>query len=329
MNNIEFKLPFQEDDIDRLNYTESLLFCCAAADIIDRKRAEEIKGDLYSAFVETAGQFTGRESSTISRKRAGLISSSVLYWSDVYLMGAGSLREAVNILRSTPMHLILNRGREMIMKIHMQNIELFRKVHRTMLELDCYEYRYAIENSPDEYIRTYSARFDARSCGASIDYPLLDVPAYGLEAQGAVYINEYYSRLLLENEFCLNFDIRKLKLLLTEYGRIYKSDYRDFPFNIAEVAANNLLANALTGKKNFELCLTSKDAEQIARECSLMSVNTVTDELHHAFSPYQHVLKNDPVFHYVSAYIPEFAKRLCLYSKDMENLARFLVITAR
>ena len=310
MEDIALSLPFSEESVDVQNYTASLLARCAEFNVIDSGKLSEIRQSLTAAFTETAEQFTRRESSSVSRKRAELIYSSVLYWSDVCLLSFNSLFQAVHTLKSCPMSLILSRGQKLILEIHSRNIEIFRKVYQTRLDVNCYEYRYVIEKSFDEYLKNYSARFDARSCGASIDYPLLGTPAYGLKSQGVMFINEYYGKILLENKFCRLFSPSALEAMLVSYGERYNYRYSEILFNISEIAAENLFANALLGRTDFEPPLSRNEERVLKEKYSQLSEDTVKNELCAAFSKYHSKIGNNSVYSYVAGYIPEFVKRL-------------------
>ncbi len=327
MDDLILNLPFSDNDIDKENYTMSLLSRCAQSDIISTAEIVKIKSDINEAFTETAAQFTKRQSSTISRKRAELIYSSVLYWSDIYFLSLDSLEKSVKSLKSCPMKYILDFGRELILKIHHKNSEIYKKVLDSRLDIDCYEYNYVLDHSFAEYAKGYSARFDARSCCASIDYPLLNCPAYSLSSQGAMYINEYYSKLLFENEFCRLFDHDKLISVLVAYGHIYKSNYTEILFNIAEVTANNLFANTLLGRNNYEIVLSSYDIKSLRNMCSVLSEETVCNKLRDLFSDYKIKFQNDSVYRYIIDYIPVFSSNLCRHASSYSSLYRFLAVS--
>ncbi len=324
---ITLPLPFSEKELDRKNYTASLLALCGNTGMISEETFRKITGDLDAAFTETAAQFTGRESSTISKQHAERIYGSVLYWADVYFLHLPSLSEAVQQLRTLPMHVILNRGRERILALHQENLTFYQNARRFRMNVSCYEYTYVMEHAFQEYQRHYSARFNARECGASIDYPLLDCPAYSLEQEGVMYINEYYRRIWLENEFCQYFNAAELESLLTAYGRLYGCPYGELLFNFAEVAANNLLANTMLGKTDFQLRLSAEEVQAITAKCAIFSQEAICRELSGRFAAYRSRFRHDAVYQYAADYIPAFTAYLCSRMALRDRLGNFLVIT--
>lgn len=325
MNDIEFELPFSQKDIDVQNYTLSLLSACLQSGIITNEETEKINRDITEAFVETCEQFTRRESSTIGKKRAELIYSSVLYWSDIYLMNLGSVNRSIQCLKNCSMSDILKYGCDLILKIHNNNARLYEKLCISKIDTDCYEYNYVIKRSFKEYKDNYSARFDARNCCTSIDYPLLNCPAYNMTSQGVLFINEYYTKLILENEFCRLFDEAQLKKLMIEYGKIYGIRYSDIIFNIAEIAANNYLARILTGKEKTGLGLTISDVKEIKCICDKMSESTVREMITDKYSKCKVLIDNDRVWVYIAGYIPEFTAEICRCAQSEKSLENFLI----
>ncbi len=310
MNEISCPLPFSDEDIDIQNYTMSIIVLCSLHDIISDERIAEIRQCFDNAFIETAEQFTKRESSTISEKRAEILYSSVLYQSDIYLLSLNSLTKALNELKTTPMELILEKGRTIIIKLHETNQKIFKHAYKNKLQIPCYEYNYVMEKSFDEYFKGYSARFDARNCCASIDYPLLGCPAYNIKSQGVMFIHEYYTGIMLENEFCQFFKKDKIESLLNVFGEIYNCRYTKLLFNIAEVIFNNFLGCMLADKPYFELSLHKSDFDFITNKYAYYQKDDLLREIQNLFSKCQNELNNYQLYLYFKKYIPIFTREL-------------------
>ncbi|MFA5658167.1 MAG: DUF6179 domain-containing protein [Oscillospiraceae bacterium] len=325
MNEITEQLPFSEIDIDIQNYTASVLLLCSANKIISDERITEIRSDLEKAFIETAEQYTKRESSTIPHKRAELLYLSVLYQCDIYLLSLRSLNKAIDELNILPIKIILDRGQKLILNLHEVNLKIFKRAYKSRLSLPCYEYKYVMEKSFDEYCKGYSARFDARNSCAFIDYPLLGCPAYNMKSQGAVFIYEYYTGIMLENEFCKYFSEEKIESLLIKYAKIYNCKYTDLLFNISEILFNNLLAGVLLGKPCFILSLCDNDIDDIIKKYALFSDKALCIEAKKAFSAYQKDIANPQLYQYLRKYIPTFAHELSI-RLQRGGMNRFLVI---
>ena len=310
MNEILKKLPFSSEHIDKQNYTASLLQLCTACGVISEARQSEIRAALDSAFTETAEQYTRRESSSISLKLAERLYSSVLYRADIYLLSLRDDRRAAEALLTEPADTMLEKGSHIIMRLYDNAAAIFRRAYKSRLSLGLAEYRYVMDRAFDEYRRGYSARFDARNCCASIDYPLLNRPAYAIVSQGAAFIYEYYTGIMLENEFCGHFNEKEIEILLVCYGRIYKSAYTDLLFNIAELIFNNLLAGALLKKPLFTILLSNGDIALLEEKFAHFSLNELISEAEKSFSLYKTELGSAAMFGYLSEYVPTFSTEL-------------------
>ncbi len=310
MNDISHLLHFSDADIDTQNYTLNILILCSMHNIISDDRIAEIRQSFDYAFIETAEQFTKRESSTIPKKHAEILYSSVLYQADVYLLSLNSLSKAIDELNTVKAEIILERGRTLILSIHEVNQRIFKCAYKNKLQTKCYEYNYVMEKSFDEYFKGYSARFDARNCCASIDYPLLGCQAYNIKSQGVMFINEYYTAIMHENEFCQHFNRDKIGALLIGFGEIYECKYTELLFNIAEVIFNNFLGCMLSDKPYFELELNESDIELISNKCAYYQYNTLLHEIYKLFSKCESELNNTRLYKYLQKYIPIFTHEL-------------------
>lgn len=324
-NDLQLVLPFSESDADKQNYTASLLALCSANSMLSDKKQEEIQATLSEVFTETASQFTRRASSTISQKRANALMSSILYHSDVYLLSLNSTSRAVNALLNRPMREIITDGMSLVLKNCYQSQVIYKRAFDSKLKLPLYEYRYAIDKAFSEFSHGYSARFDARNCMASIDYPLLHHKAYEMVSEGVMFINEYYSSLYLENCFCNLFPLADIKRLLDGFGQIYHSKFSNLVFNICEVVLTNSLACAVVGKSPLSLCLTQADIETLYSRFSFLDIDSLTKEISIAFRSYYLVMKNPRLIQYLRKYIPTFASELYRHLSD-KTLNSYLVI---
>lgn len=310
MTEITEHILLPDGNIDRQNYTASILQLCMTVGIISSARAEEIRCRFDTEFKETAAQYTSRESSSISMKLAEQLYSSLLYRTDIYLLSLKSDEAAVLALKSMPIGEILNEGRELILRIHEQNLKIFRQAYKKRLSVPLAEYRYVMDTAFDEYVRNYSARFDARNCGTSIDYPLLGRPAYALTSEGAVFINEYYTSIMLENELCSHFAAEELERLLLCYGRLFNVHYSTLLFNIAEVVMNNLLACLLLSKPLFCISLTRAELDELSERYSCYTYSELTELLTRLFDVYREPLGYPQLFAYAQCCIQIFSRVL-------------------
>ncbi len=325
MNNLSLQNPVFEKEIDVQNYTLDILSRCSACGIIPEEKLYKIRSGLNSEFTETAEQFTKRASSSVSRKKAELLYSSVLYRSDVYLLSLRSVNKAVEALKALPIEMILKEGQQIILSMYDENVHIFQEARKNRLNVPCHEYNETMGKAFDDYFRNYSARFDARNCCNSIDYPLLNIPAYEIKWQGVMFIHEYYTGLMLENKFCKLFDESEMKYLLECYGRTYGCNYGALLFNIAEVLLNNVFASAVL-EKPFGLVITENDVTEFENMCRQLSEESLNRMISDAFVAYQPNINDNNMYHYLEKHIPIFSKEITVRLENNSNLNNYLTI---
>ncbi|MFT3952573.1 MAG: DUF6179 domain-containing protein [Oscillospiraceae bacterium] len=303
-------LPFSDADTDSQNYTLSLLRLCSLHKCIPAQRLSEIRSGLEEAFLETAAQFTMRASSSLPKKQAALLYSSVLFQADVFLRGLESPQRAVDALRTMPVAELRKAGQNLILEIHRENVRIFKSAYALRLNFPLFGYRYVMDAAFDEYFRLYSARFDARNCIAAIDYPLLGVAAYAIEDKGALFIRAYYTGILHENEFCARFPEHETEAFLHAYGRLYGCAYTDLVFNIAEVLLNNLLVCGMLEKSLFTLYPTGAELRRLQQQFVRMPEQSIRAAAAEAFLRYQALIPAPGCYAYLCRYLPAFAQDL-------------------
>lgn len=313
MNSIQSNNPINFKSIDKQNYTINLLNICSINKLISDYKIDEIRECIDAVFKEYAQQYTRRESSTISKKTAELIYSSVLYQSDVYLLSLNSIDLAISELNNISFNDIIEKGQKLILNIHENNFKIFRVAFNNRLSIPLFEYQYVMNKSFDEYAKSYSARFDARNCCAFIDYPLLGCPAYNMTSEGAMFIYKYYSGLMYENLFCKFFIEKDIEKLLTNYGEIYNCKYSQLLFNIAEIILNNLLVANLINKKPLDFTLRQSDLLIIEEKYSFATKEDIESNSINSFKIYKDIFQNENLYLYLEKYIYSFANDLYLH----------------
>ena len=290
---------------DRSNYATSLMAICSAPGIISAEQSRKILNELFEDFAEIAAQYTFRESSSLRRELAEQLYSSVLYRADVYLLSLGSDMRAVEALTTIPMKRILELGRDMLLRIHEGNRAVFKRAYKSRLDIGIPEYRHVMLTAFDRYYQRYSARFNARSICAHIDYPLLGRSVQAIEVEGAMFIREYYSCLALENEFCGMFGIEDIKrLLLEKYG----GGFGLIGVNICEAVCRRVFDNILLGRSGLCLSRQDGDGEEIKVLRANMSEETILRVILDGLVALRGELPNDEVYRYILGFAKQYIK---------------------
>lgn len=305
--------------------TLSLLQTAALAGWLAPQKLRIIKAELEQAFVETANQYTKRASSSIAKEIAECLYQSILMQCDIFLFQNHDAMEALHLLAALSIPQILAEGQQRILQ-QMQEARLFYQgACRYTLDVPCFAYQYVMNEAFPQFLRHYSARFDATNICTSIDYPLLHVPAYAMQEQGVSFLRTYYQSIFHENRFCAFFEIQAVQNLLAGYGRLYHSKVCDLFCNLAEIVLFQFLAQLLCDKTDTQLILTKADCTYLYRRYTNTTKETISGEAdarlqQTAFSAYPQTLQ------YLRQGIPAFSERL-MQHLTANTLEHFLVVT--
>lgn len=129
-----------------------------------------------------------------------------------------------------------------------------------------------------ESLRNFPVQYDYRSFAheipSDIDYPLAQPVPEAL--QGVAYVNEYLTRLGIENAFMQHFDLARMKALL----RKVSPEYRELLINLYEPIAVNALGCILAGCDPLALSVSEADRACISEKmtgCSRAAMKTLLE----------------------------------------------------
>lgn len=306
MTSIERIYPFSESDIDRKNYTASLLMLCSAHGLIGGEKAERIKNSILDVYLESLEQFTYRESTSVSMKYAQSIYESVLYRADVYFLSLHSFSLSVEQMINADFAEVLAKGSELILKYFSESQIYHKHACENKLAVSSATYNYALNHAFTQFRKQYSARFFAKNIMTEIYYPLL----YPVQDEGVMYIHRYYKSLMLENLFCSLFPKSEIHQLLIKYGEAQNCRYSDLLFNICEVVLNNFLMHTLVGEKTLSLRVTQEEAERVRNQFMFSEKEEIKNTVRNAFGQYYKHIGNHQLILYLRPYIDTFSGQL-------------------
>ena len=311
------------NNIDIQNYTASLLASCAENKSISMNKLQHIQQELDLAFVETAEQYTKRQSSTIPKAVAKQLYSSLLYQSDMALLSLKSHDKAISFLNDKDMNEILDLGRKIIFKLHEESKEIFRLAYKYRLKIPVYVYRYAMDIAFDEYCSKYSARFNALDLCTSIDYPLLGENAYDFKEKGVLFIHEYYSRILLENMICERVGEIKVTDFIKVYAKKIKSSVESLFVNFTEILLDNIFANLLLKSESVSIELSQQQIKELQKRYKDFDEKSVVDRLKICSATLDFTFENPKITRYIRTYYTPFSIRFITASAN-SNLKNYL-----
>lgn len=309
MDNIISPAKIRGEQLDKSNYTLSLLSLCLRDGIISQGQQNKILSDFNAQFLETARQYAHRESSTIPKSIAQNIYLSLFFQSDVYLLGLKSAEKAAETLIESGVDKITAAGKLLLLQSFKRTRLIYSAAKAKRLSTENEEYIYAMNGAYVDFCTGYSARFDALNCCCKITYPLLNKHPLDMPERGVMFMLEYYSCILLENRFCGFFTQAEINRVLAAYGRAYGVPYDTLLVNVSSVLLGNLLAALLLDKPPLTLSLSRRDADGLAAFCEYISLDTLIGSLEKAFELCKAIFGKQ-LHDYLSAYIPTFASEL-------------------
>lgn len=207
-------------------------------------RYKGLSAEIGAEFAELCGQFTRRESGSVSEQNGEMIMFSVLYTADSYLLGLGD-GKAVAALVSEKFHDIYMKGCSVLSEIIGEGERLSRMVFNTRLKVETPSYRFVCEKAFGEFLAANrQMRFDCENIFTSIDYPILSDLT---DISGAWYMREYYRRLYEENCFCRQFGEEKILPVLKGYAAGCGLRYYELFDNICGIFCDNILWQTVSG----------------------------------------------------------------------------------
>lgn len=207
-------------------------------------RYKGLSAEIGAEFAELCGQFTRRESGSVSEQNGEMIMFSVLYTADSYLLGLGD-GKAVAALVSERFHDIYMKGCSVLSEIIGEGERLSRMVFNTRLKVETPSYRFVCEKAFGEFLAANrQIRFDCENIFTSIDYPILSDLT---DISGAWYMREYYRRLYAENCFCRQFGEEKILPVLKGYAAGCRLRYYELFDNICGIFCDNILWQTVSG----------------------------------------------------------------------------------
>lgn len=305
MDKLTKRLPFSPSALDTRQYTLSLLAACNAQNLLSEARQQTLKAALDAAFLETAAQFTKRDSGSLSETLAEQLYAAVLYRMDAFLLSMPP-EQAVEALQTMPPEAMLEQGADRILRLFEETKAIFRKLYPLRYALPVSEYQRTIHEVFDSFCKGYNARFDARFLCASIDYPLLGRSAYAIPLEGVLYMHCYYRSLLLEHMFLRTLPEDDIRACVTAYARHTRCPMAELPCNLTELVLQRVLLNALAGAT---APLQPPDYARLSKQLRGKAASMLLPETQAAFSPRMESLSK-PVQTYLCAYLPQFSLQL-------------------
>lgn len=149
------------ENIDRSDYTNTLLLEAVRAGIAKESDIDRIRNDLMIALAEVIGYYTKNESSSIKAETANELSNSLVYNIDTYLLSFGDDKKAAETLLDRRMSELYGKGYLINRKYFEEAKILFGKARLSRLKNGSEEYNKTLDKYFRYYLTHYSPKFNA------------------------------------------------------------------------------------------------------------------------------------------------------------------------
>jgi hypothetical protein len=189
----------------------------------------EIQSHLMTMLGDEILRYTHDQSSSVQVEEAQSLFESMLYCITAYI---NTLPDPQNALKTRKPEELFRCGLDLVKQYVQESHLLLEEAKLTRISTDLVAYNHTLNHAIDEFFKAYDPRFDAQSTAATIDYPLLKDD---LSVTGILYIKNYLTQLIEENQFCSKFGKNYIRSVLLTHGVQHHLDYREMLVNIPEL----------------------------------------------------------------------------------------------
>ncbi len=321
-NNIDKTAAFM--NIDSNQYTLSLLQAGVNSGLIDESALVRIRTAIMQLGQETILKYTRGESTSVKTETAASILTSILYTIDACLLNLADHDQALQHLGSGDIKNIYQAGYDLINSCIEEAQALYHEVAHSKLQVEIYAYNTTIEEALPEFFALYDPVYNAHDTWANIDYPLL---FNDISTQGIFYIRQYLENLQFENWLCSRFDPEDINILLNNFSRVYRLDYRETLINILEIVLTNSIFSVLSGGSALNLNISRSQFEFLDASIKELSpplclalinqaITTLCEELR---------IEDREIRNYVGKYASSLLPRL-ISARENDNLMNVIIV---
>ncbi|MPM10964.1 hypothetical protein SDC9_57302 [bioreactor metagenome] len=221
---------------------------------LTNEEALKIQEKLWRFLARRTELYTMGDSSSVPAETAGELLNSICFTLSLCLKESGS---PASLLASADLEELFARGVRATEKQVERGKLLWQAACVSVPKIDNISLRDTLRGIGG-FFKRYDHRFFAHQIPCDIDYQLCR--AVPDELHGIEYLNEYLSRIIIENDFLRKFDERLVIRLLKSYC----PDYKGLLINLYEPAAVNAAGLALTGGDVFSLDITDADRARLS-----------------------------------------------------------------
>ncbi len=252
----------RSESLDQNQYALSLLKEGFRVGLVDRQDIYHIQEQVMLILKDLIMLYTKGDSTSVKTETAEGLLNSIYYSIDAYASSLEAPEAAIELLRSTSIKELYDKGVEIVSSIFKEARQLCREMVRNKLDVPLEVYNTSITEALPEFFEHYSIVFGAHDTTCSLDYPLI---FDDMNVRGVFYIKNYLKNLDIETRFCRLFSKADIAKTLVAYGRTCRIDYKESPVNLFEILVNNSIFSALSGNTADKLLITVSQYEILLR----------------------------------------------------------------
>lgn len=252
------------DELNEQNFFKDLLIKCHEKNLLENLTLEKLNYERLNILKTQLTYYTKDSSSSVMVEIAESILECIDYTIGIYLKTFENIDFLLKYLNTTKLFDIFISGQDLIKEKIVEGNALLSKIQKNKLKVSNFSYNDTIDYGIPLFFKEYRYFYSAHETPGSIDYQLFttDLNNIGIE-----YINDYLKILLLENNFCNNFNIDDINELLQGYDK----HCDELLINIFELILINSLGSIICDKDVTILNITNLDRVQIKSKLSHLS----------------------------------------------------------
>lgn len=260
------------DELNEQNFFKDLLIKCHEKNLLEDLTLEKLNYERLNILKTQLTYYTKDSSSSVMLEIAESILECIDYTIGIYLKTFENIDFLLKYLNTTKLFDIFISGQDLINEKIVEGNALLSKIQKNKLKVSNFSYNDTIDYGIPLFFKEYKYFYSAHETPGSIDYQLF---AADLNKIGIEYISDYLKILLLENDFCNNFNIDDINELLQGYDK----HCDELLINIFELILINLLGSSICDKDVTILNITNLDRMQIKSKLSNLSSEELEEEL--------------------------------------------------
>lgn len=220
--------------------------------VLTQEEQQVLLGRLYELLIKQVNKYNGLDSTSMASEKVQDILESLFYTLEVVVQSGISkdeiLKGDINEIIKTGQTILKEKKKSVKVEWkllfesipHIQNVYFLTTVRNLAM-----------------FFEQYNLYYEAHDIPCSIDYwPICPMPDY---LKGLSYIEEYISRIQVENDFLNCFDLQKLDLLYEKY----MPGYKELLFNLCEPVLTNTVGLSLLKKDIRQLYISEVDRSKL------------------------------------------------------------------